>query len=201
MNLDHQWIGQVYTTGKHRVGADVTALSRDTYTNTLILLSIVGASTVVDAIRANVSMGRNLDFKERITPTMLSYSGISLKTKDQKYRVVKSRLSTVGLDHYIILNERLVEPKNATDWTATFVGEDVGADIHRRLSDTLELPVLPSWGDYLFSEGINRKLIRQVWTKGARLVVIQLKDDWNSIISNGLKEGYITWEEVNDGTA
>jgi hypothetical protein len=205
MWFEHAERGWVRTTGKHSFDALLTAYA-DSWNDGLLLLSMVGAATSVDAIRANASMGRALSM---LTPNPKwkqvwnepQWDERMLSTKDQKFKLFKQRLSTISQDHYILVNRKLFEPNINAEWVyawgelETPREEVIGAMLRR----VTPLAIFPTFYGYLIERATEAKHSHNIShissDDGTQVWGIKMGDHWEKYLSEGLKSGVITMPE------
>lgn len=211
MWFEHAERALVRTNNKHSFDATVTAYA-NSWQDGMMLLSMVGAATAVDAIRANVSMGKPLTLLTRRAanaPRVYTKYGFSfqtewdetsLSTKDQKFKLFKQRLATVSQDHYILANRLLFEPNVNGEYVyawgeiETPKEQVIGAMLRR----VTPLAVFPAFYSYLVeraSEKHQEKIWRLSSLGGAQVWQIKLGAHWEGWLSEGLKSGAIKMPE------
>lgn len=211
MWFDHAERGKIRTNGKHAFEATVTAYT-DSWKDGMMLLSFVGPATSVDAIRANVSMGKPLNLQTprpkdapRMINTKYGYSyqtewdEHSLTTKDQRYTLFKQRLFNVAQDHYILVNRVLFEPNVNGEFVyawgeiETPREEVIGAMLRR----VTPLAVFPAFYGYLVQratedvQSYHHKVSRLSPLGGTQTWQIKLGTHWEQWLSEGLQSGAI----------
>lgn len=211
--IDHTFLGIASTPSeKNRFTARLTAYAQ--YDQSLLLaLSVVGAGTSLDAIRANIVMGRGvvleIDLPEPVERrygtgwstlvTKESTTRQKLDTAGQRYVLYKNRLHE-RQDHYLIINRRVFEPRHDDDAHFFYAqaNEPMSAFIVRALHRTLDVAVMPHWGEYLAQKNTNAgytNAIALATGKGFPIYRIPVSDYWRKTISQGLKDGLIRFEE------
>lgn len=182
----------ISTTGEHKWQADITACAFDK--GTLIAVSMVGASTSVDAIRANASMGKLLAIyqpKEGFRDYDVSY----ISTKDNKYLVYRSRLANIRKSHYILLNPKLFEGSidEPYIWRMSSMGLSKVDSVGHHLREILPVAIFPDWYHWLMTRNEQEAIPAQPYAVkgfGFNIWCIPLKDDqWQEIITEGVQGG------------
>jgi hypothetical protein len=197
--IRHQQCGVVRTEGKNEWRTDVSAYA--VAGGDLLGLSLFGSSTTLDAIRANVSMGKSLMFYPHGDRT--GY-GQWFKTKENKYQLFKTRLPFLQKDHYVLLNKCLLEPP--LEGEEVFVlghwGETELQIIGRGLRQHLTIAVLPAWVEWLYQRNQQLALgkITGVSGSGFRIYRIPLLAcKWADLIREGLQTGALQFTEATHG--
>lgn len=200
--IEHSMCGNIQTTStKNRWSADITAFA--VAGGDLMAVSMVGAATALDAIRANATMGKPLTIV--LKGSINGASQYPAATKDNRFALFKTRLPLIRRDHYILLNRLLLEPQLDEDqvYVMGHHGERECDIVGRGLRQYVPVAVLPQWYDWLYRE--NQKLgamarVRQLSGIGFRIYAIPLKHcNWAELVKMGLQTNALTFE-VQHGT-
>lgn len=198
MELQHGDHGVLQTNTKHQFGAQVTAIAIGG--GNLLLASLVGPGTSVDAIRASCSMGKPLTYyspdalKTRYDRNAQKQTD-QVSTKDQRYKLFKSYLANIRQSHYILVSQQILQP-NIDDGYVYTIGsasapkhEIVGAALRACLS----VAIFPAWYKWLVSyneTGSNyQERAYRITSAGCSAYYVPLGDHWEKAISHGLKTG------------
>lgn len=182
------------------------------HNETLLALSMVGAGTALDAIRANIVMGRGLAIHVKlpkpryVCPTHFVSSGyyethqtVALSTDGQRYALYKTRL--LGRDdHYLLINRRVIEPRHDDDpiYIICPLDEPDAQSIGRGLAQALNIPVLPEWYEYLAhvnasASTYDERTINRVPGAGFNILSIKRAASWQQVISDALSKDLLAF--------
>jgi len=181
------------------------------HNETLLALSMVGPGTALDAIRANIVMGRRLAIHIKLaeprhvrtshftTGYYETHDAIGLDTAGQRYALYKTRL--LGRDdHYLLINRRVIEPRHDDDpiYIICPLKEPEAQSIGRGLEQALNIPVLPEWYEYLAHVNASattyaERTITRVPGEGFNILSIKRAGSWQQVISDGLSKGLLAF--------
>ena len=195
--IEHADCGYVRTEGGNVFTAECTAYAK---WGDLLGLSIVGTATALDAIRANVSIGRPLAL---VRNSQSFYDrDITLSADRGGYHTFKTSLPEIRQHHLVIINNKVTTP--ALDEYYYYMlakkGERPSDILGRCLRQHLPIAVLPSWTPYLYEQASEHKRVRRLDESNVSGFMVLIVDKepkfWQETISKGLQSKRIQFEGV-----
>lgn len=199
--ISHSDCGTVTTLGENSFSAFCSAYGM--MYDKLMVLSIAGSSTSVDAIRATVSL------QKPIRHNVSNYESYTHSTKGERYLAYRSALPTFNGSNLILVNTRFTDPTIDPDYayglgiTQHGSATNIVRDILRK---HIPIAILPEWVEALLKqfnyrskpfENLNIKYLQ-----GRGVVGVQIPksiDLWEELITTCLKEGKISFNGVKHG--
>jgi hypothetical protein len=165
---------------------------------TLIALSVIGGTTSIEAIWANISKGKPLT----ILINDENYRSQYASTRDCKFRFFKTPIPDSSYRSMIALNEGLFcIPKGAPTAYLPFIGDwdDLHFRLFRRVKEIVHLPVQEAWGRYLYEEGSNpnRRMCGPLLDNGS----VTSSFARNNVVAKGFQAAWFStfrerWEKI-----
>ena len=199
--ISHSDCGTVTTLGENSFSAFCSAYGL--MYNTLMVLSVAGSSTSVDAIRATVSLQKPL--KHNVS----SYETYTHSTKGERYLAYRSALPTFNGSNLILVNTRFTDPTIDPDY-AYGLGITKNGNAIEIVRDVLQkhipIAILPHWVEPLLAQFNYRsapfKDLHIKYLNGRGVVGVQIPksiDLWEELITTCLKSGKINFDGVKHG--
>lgn len=176
---------KLVTSGSVFCWADTVRLAP--HSDTIVMLSMVGDRNSVRSIWAKL-VGANA--KSDFWNKSVRVDDIGLIRIDIKDRPITSASEFNGGHHIVMMDPRMTNFGTVTD---RFI--HVG-NINRfvaRMSQNISTPIVPSWGEYLWTQGVSGKLITPASGFGIEAFTVIVNDErWLEIIKDGLVRGSIS---------
>ncbi len=200
--------GEISTQGQNKWIAPTTAFAY--HNHCLLLVSYVSSPTIVDAIRANFSLGKEITLSYRKFVKAGTY-GTSPKvdrwemlthnviTKGQKFTAYRQRFDDLYQDHFILVNNVLTAPMVDGEYAYAIGSHDEhpATVIGRTMRESLTIPILPTWYDWIYEQvrvetDYRYKIEKLDCSKGVHLYAIPPRDEfWAKCIKKALAEGIL----------
>ena len=165
-----------------------------THAGICIYLNFAGPRTAVEAIRAKLGKGQQVNCVPDDAPVIELSAGEGNSGKYSAYLQVNQQ---VKFTHCILVHEKILQP-DYSGRGVTFILEaseqQVHAQVWQHVYALVKVAVFVSWTPYLCEAGYRAGLIAQVRSDGGIRIWSLLLDGhaWTRLITAGLAQGAIT---------
>lgn len=168
----------------------------------LVMVSLLGAQTVVEAVWAHLVGNNVIELANRVS----LYRGDKLpigggedgavEILDVAYRKQSVRLKESETVHLVLQSDLARLDLARPGVPAYLIAENENPDINRFwafFNKITPIPAQPAWAPYLWKQGLRWELAQPVDSYGCRAWRIDPDPDiWSKIVSGGIEDGVLT---------